>query len=177
MAHAAPGRRRGASDEADDGLLVAGLDEEFRAFLLGRAADLANHDDGFGRVVFEELAEADNSYLSAVEVELDPPPQGGDLYRVGEVAIYSVDALCRRSEVLQKTAHADNDFVGMNPDDAGSRGFEDGRQVKVSQAQGQVTLRLRICNELPLGAVWVKSATNAAKVLGDSFGPIGVEAA
>ncbi len=138
--------------------------------------------DGFSQVNMaglrqEMLAEADNSYLSAVEVELDPPPQGGDLYRVGEVAIYSVDALCRRSEVLQKTAHADNDFVGMNPDDAGSRGLEDGRQVKVSQAQGQVTLRLRICNELPLGAVWVKSATNAAKVLGDSFGPIGVEAA
>jgi NADH-quinone oxidoreductase subunit G len=124
----------------------------------------------------EMLAEADNSYLSAVEVELEVPQQGGDLFRVGEVAIYGVDALCRRSEVLQKTAHADNDFVGMNPDDAGSRGLEDGREVKVSQADGQLNLPLRICNELPVGAVWVKSATNAGKTLGDSFGPVSVEA-
>jgi predicted molibdopterin-dependent oxidoreductase YjgC len=90
--------------------------------------------------------------------------------------MYGVDALCRRSDVLQQTVHADNDFVGINPDDAGSRGLEDGREVKVSQADGQVTLPVRICNELPVGAVWVKCATDAAKALGDSFGPISVEA-
>jgi hypothetical protein len=123
----------------------------------------------------EMLAEVDNSYFSAVEVELAAPQQGGDLFRVGEVAMYGVDALCRRSEVLQQTVHAENAFVGLNPDDAGSRGLEDGRQVKVSQDGEQVTLPLRICNELPVGAVWVKSATDVAKTLGDSFGPISVE--
>jgi NADH-quinone oxidoreductase subunit G len=137
--------------------------------------------DGFEQVNMaglrqEMLAEADNSCFSAAEVELTAPQQNGDLYRVGEVAMYGVDALCRRSDVLQQTVHADNDFVGMNPDDAGSRGLEDGREVKVSQADGQVTLPVRICNELPVGAVWVKCATDAAKALGDSFGPISVEA-
>jgi len=137
--------------------------------------------DGFSQVNLaglrqEMLAEADNSYFSAVDIELDPPQQGGDLHRVGEVAIYGVDALCRRSDVLQQTVHADNDFVGLSPDDAGSRGLEEGRQVKVSQADGQATLTLRICNELPVGSVWVKSASNAGKDLGDSFGPISVEA-
>jgi len=137
--------------------------------------------DGFSQVSVaalrhEMLSEADNTYYSAVEVELAAPKSGGDLYRVGEVAMYAVDALCRRSDVLQKTVHAETAFVGMSPDDAGSRGLEDGRQVKVSQADGQVTLPLRICKELPVGAVWVKCATDAGKVLGDSFGPISVEA-
>ncbi len=137
--------------------------------------------DGFSQVNLaglrqEMLAEADNSYFSAVEIELDAPQAGGDMYRVGEVAIYGVDALCRRSEVLQQTALADNHFVGLNPDDAGSRGLVNGHKVKVSQADGQVTLPLRICKELPVGAVWVKCATNAGKALGDSFGPISVEA-
>jgi len=137
--------------------------------------------DGFEQVNMaglrqEMLAEADNSYFSAVEVELSAPQQGGDLHRVGEVAMYGVDVLCRHSEVLQQTVHADNAFVGLNPDDAGSRGLEDGREVKVSQTDGQITLPVRICNELPVGAVWVKSATDAAKALGDSFGPISVEA-
>ncbi|NOR19763.1 MAG: NADH-quinone oxidoreductase subunit G [Xanthomonadales bacterium] len=138
--------------------------------------------DGFSQVNMaglrqEMLAEADNSYFSAAQVELAVPQQGGDLYRVGDVAMYAVDALCRRSEVLQQTVHAENAFVGLNPDDAASRGLEDGCEVKVIQAAGQVKLPLRICSELPVGAVWVKSATDAAKGLGDSFGPISVESA
>jgi hypothetical protein len=35
---------------------------------------------------------------------------------------------------------------------------------------------LRICPELPNGAVWLKSATGAGSALGDSYGPISVEA-
>ena len=109
-------------------------------------------------------------------VELAAPASGGDLYRVGEVAIYAVDALCRRSEYLQDTVHAESAYVGLNPDDAGSRGLVDGHEVKVSQGAENITLPVRICSELPAGAVWVKSATDTASVLGDSFGPISVEA-
>jgi len=99
-----------------------------------------------------------------------------DLYRVGEVAMYSVDGLCRRSEFLQQTAHAETAFVGLSTDDAGSRGLVEGRDIKVSQGNGHITVPLRICNELPVGAVWLKSATNVSCALGDSFGPISVEA-
>jgi len=137
--------------------------------------------DGFSQVNMaalrhEMLSEADNAYFSAVDVELAAPKSGSGLYRVGEVAMYAVDAMCRRSDVLQQTVHADTASVGINPDDAASRGLEDGCEVKVSQAGGQVTLPLRICTELPVGAVWVKSATSVGKALGDSFGPISVEA-
>jgi len=138
--------------------------------------------DGFSQVDItslreEMLAEIGETSFVTAEVELAAPQTGGELYRVGEVAMYGLDALCRRSEYLQQTVHAENDFVGLNPDDAGSKGLVEGHKVKVSQGSGQKTLPVRICNELPVGAVWVKSATDAGSALGDSFGPISVEAA
>jgi NADH-quinone oxidoreductase subunit G len=137
--------------------------------------------DGFSQVDIdslrdEMLAEISQANYTKAEFELVKPASTGDLYRVGDVAIYDVDGLCRRSEYLQETVHADNAFVGLNPDDAGSKGLVEGREVKVSQGEGHTTLPIRICKELPAGAVWVKTATNAGSALGDSFGPIGVEA-
>jgi NADH-quinone oxidoreductase subunit G len=138
--------------------------------------------DGFSQVDItslreEMLAEIGDVSFATAEVELAAPQKGGDLYRVGEVAMYGLDALCRRSEYLQQTVHAENDFVGLSPDDAGSKGLVEGHKVKVSQGSSFTTLPVRICNELPTGAVWVKSATEPGKALGDSFGPIRVEAA
>jgi NADH-quinone oxidoreductase subunit G len=138
--------------------------------------------DGFAHVDLaslrdEVVAQIGFADSATGDIELDTPHAGGDLYRVGNVAMYAVDALCRRSEYLQQTVHAEYAFVGLNPDDAGSRGFIDGHEVKVSQGSGHLTLPVRICKELPPGAVWVTSATDVSSVLGDSFGPISVEAA
>jgi len=138
--------------------------------------------DGFSQVDInslrnEMLAEIGDASYTAAEVEMPAPQTGGDLYRVGDVAMYAVDGLCRRSEYLQMTAQAENDFVGLNPDDAGSKGLVEGREVKVSQGGGHIMLPVRICDELPAGAVWIKSATGVSSALGDSFGPISVEAA
>ena len=124
----------------------------------------------------EMLAEIGATSHAADSVELTPIKTGSDLYRVGEVAMYAVDAVCRRSEYLQQTVQAENTFVGLNPDDAGSKGLVEGREVKVSQDAGHITLPVHICDELPVGAVWVKSATGVSIALGDSFGPISVEA-
>jgi NADH-quinone oxidoreductase subunit G len=138
--------------------------------------------DGFTQVdvvaLREEMLVAINAIgASTEEVELPAlPANDGGLHRLGDVAMYSVDGLCRRSEYLQETIHADTGFVGLSLDDAGSRGLVEGREVKVSQGAGDVILPVRIMEELPAGAVWVKSATNAGVALGDSFGPISVEA-
>ena len=125
----------------------------------------------------EMLAEISDATYSVSETELAAPGQGADLHRVGEVPIYAVDALCRRSDYLQQTTHAESAFVGLSPDDAASKGLLEGREVKVSQGGNHVMLPLRILNELPAGAVWVNSATDAGATLGDSFGSISVEAA
>jgi NADH-quinone oxidoreductase subunit G len=137
--------------------------------------------EGFSQVDIASLREEVLDVISqqsesTTELKLSAPETGSELYRVGEVAMYGVDALCRRSPYLQQTVHAKNSFVGLNPDDAGRRGFVDGHEVKVSQGGAWVRLPVRIFNELPAGAAWVKSATDDSVGLGDSFGPISVEA-
>jgi len=138
--------------------------------------------DGFSQVDIASLRKEVRAGISGEnaathEPELAAPDSAGDFYRVGEVAMYAVDAVCRRSKYLQQTVHAENAFVGMNPDDAGRKGFADGHEVKVSQGGESSILPVRICSELPAGAVWVKSATDVSTALGDSFGAISVEAA
>ncbi len=59
-------------------------------------------------------------------LDLASPQKVAGLYRVGELAMYSVDALCRHSEELQQTVHAQNDFVGLNAQDATELGLSDG---------------------------------------------------
>ncbi len=94
------------------------------------------------------------------------------LYRVGEVPMYAVDALCRRSEPLQKTAHADSHFIGLNPGDAMRLGLSDGDTGEVSQGDAAVEMAVRVKAEVPEGAAWVRSATCASRVLGDLQGPV-----
>ena len=86
--------------------------------------------------------------------------------------MYSVDALCRRSEPLQKTVHADNDFVGLNPDDAGSVGLAEGSDARVSQGETSAVLPVRICPELPAGAAWVKCLQRRAVNWATVSGPL-----
>ena len=129
------------------------------------------------REMLTEIGEFTTAGKDPMEAELALPQKVDGLYRVGEVAMYSVDALCRRSSVLQRTVQAQNDFVGLSSGDAEKLALADGQQANVSQGGVQVTLPVRICTGLPGGAVWVKSATNAAGGLGDTFGLIHVEAA
>jgi len=125
----------------------------------------------------QTLAAIGSQRGASAEPELTAAKPSGEFYRVGDVAMYGVDGLCRRSKYLQRTVHAENSFVGLNPDDAGRKGLAGGHKVKVSQGDASVTLAVRICEELPAGAVWVKSATDASTGLGDSFGAVSVEAA
>ena len=123
------------------------------------------------------LADIGAASASTAEADLGTPTANDGLYRVGEVAMYSVDPLCRRSECLQQTIQAQTEFVGLNAKDAAQLALTDGQQVKVSQHGNSISLPVRICSELPAGAVWVMAATTAASSLGDSFGPISVESA
>jgi len=149
---------------------------------LGGALEL----DGFTQVdraglINEMLAEIGNVNTPSGDVDMNAldlatPQKVAGLYRVGELAMYSVDSLCRRSEELQQTVHAQNDFVGLNVQDARELALSDGQQANVSQGGVHTSLPVRICEELPRGAVWVKSAIGVAVGLGDSFGPVSVEA-
>jgi NADH-quinone oxidoreductase subunit G len=101
--------------------------------------------------------------------------EGAALYRVGEVPMFSADALCRRASPLQQTEHAASDFVGLNPEDAGNLGLADGATARIRQGQAEVELEVRISEKVPAGAVWLRSATCRTSELGSATGPIQVE--
>ena len=146
---------------------------------LGAAMEL----DGFDQVSLQDLKQemnnaSEDAHSEAAPISLEESTPGKGLQRVGEVPIYSVDALCRRSEPLQNTVLASNFFVGLNPEDATSLGLAEGDNVRVSQfSSGSAELPLRITNRIPKGAAWLKSGTCGTRELGASMGTIEVEKA
>jgi NADH-quinone oxidoreductase subunit G len=98
-------------------------------------------------------------------------------YRVGEVPMYSVDALCRRTTALQQTVHAQNQFVGLNPDDAAGLGLADGALARVGQGEASADFAVMVSAAVPRGAAWLRSATCATRELGSASGPVSIEVA
>lgn len=131
--------------------------------------DLAGIREEMSVVLDHSSSEPQTHKLAAVE-------SFSGLSRVGEIGMYSVNGLCRRSEYLQQTAQAQLNFVGLSENDAARLGLGEGQKAKVGQRDHTVSLPVRICSELPEGAVWVKAGTPAVSSLGDSYGPIRVEA-
>src|SRR5216684_4378326 len=89
MAHAPAGRCGGAGDETDHRLLGLAALEELRRLFLGRAADLADHDDRLGLLVLEEEFEAvdeigavDGIAADADAARLTEAGRGGLRYRL-----------------------------------------------------------------------------------------------
>jgi NADH-quinone oxidoreductase subunit G len=145
---------------------------------LGAELDL----DGFDQVSLGQLQSAMNSALGMAAVEagearLDSPQYEDGLYRIGELPMYSIDALCRRSEALQQTVQAQSQFVGLNPADAQRLGLADGAMAKVHQGDNSTDLEVRTTEEVPSGGAWVRSATCATRELGQAVAPVIVEVA
>jgi anaerobic selenocysteine-containing dehydrogenase len=78
---------------------------------------------------------------------------------------------------LQASVHAQADFCGLHPEEAGRLGLPDGATVLVSQGGEAVRLPLRVDARVPVGAAWVRAATEAVACLGPAMGPIDVAAA
>jgi NADH-quinone oxidoreductase subunit G len=103
------------------------------------------------------------------------------LYRIGEVAMYSIDALCRRATPLQQTAQAQSRFVGLNPADAGRLGLADGALARVRQGDGQAdcwaVVGVVVSDRVPAGGAWLRSATCDTRLLGHAVAPVHIEPA
>jgi len=135
--------------------------------------------EGFAQVSLADLRTEMDAEISGDVVAGDIPAfkaqkAAGGLHRIGEVPMYSPDPLCRRSESLQQTIHAQSGFVGLNPTDAAALELKDGNMANVDQGGEKAELTVRISADVPAGAAWVRSATCASRVLGDSFAVITV---
>ena len=148
---------------------------------LGAALEL----DGFSQVSLAELNEEMTAACAVGEVQaqaqrLEAQLNGAKLCRVGEVPLYSPDALCRRSTPLQGTVQAESFFVGLSPADAKDLGLAEGDQARVRQASSgdaAAEFPVRVSEQVPQGAVWLRSATCGTRTLGTALGAIEVEKA
>jgi NADH-quinone oxidoreductase subunit G len=102
------------------------------------------------------------------------PSHRKGLYRIGELAMYSIDALCRRSQALQQTVQADSRFVGLNPRDAIALGLTDGGKARVRQGGNEAEMEVRFSDRVPEGGAWLRGGTGE---LGQAVAPIIVEVA
>ncbi len=117
-------------------------------------------------------ADLDNSPIADLAVE----PRGADegLIRIGDVPMYAVDSLVRRSPALQGTPAMADLGVRLHPDQAHALGLVAGDWVEVRQGGSPMRIQVLIDDRVPLGCARVPSGVPGSEVLGDRIAPMTV---
>ena len=136
----------------------------------------------FTQVSLVEVQQGMNAAIAAgsakpAPLRLDTAEIAEGLYRIGELPMYSIDPLCRRSLPLQRTAQADSTFLGLHPEDAGRLGLAEGDRARVQQGEQQAEMEVRVTASVPPGGAWLRSATCVSRELGPAVAPLSVEKA
>ncbi len=97
-------------------------------------------------------------------------PGNGQLMRIAEVPLYTVDAIVRRAPSLQKTADNPPPSARLNSSQAERLGFENGQTVEVVMAPGAARLALVLDERVPDGCVLVPAGHVETGLLG-AHGP------
>jgi len=99
------------------------------------------------------------------------------LQRVGDVPLYAVDSLVRRSTPLQLTKDADQNHVAINSVLASKLKLEEGDRVSVSQAGHSESTDIKIDNALADDCVWLPASEELSIHMGTTYSPIELEKA
>jgi len=118
----------------------------------------------------------DNRLRRRIFAGIETPAAGG-LQRIGEVPIYSADAIVRRAASLQKTRDARPPVAWMPGTVFERLKLREGDPVKLTQEQGSAMLAARRDDTLPQNCVRVAGAHPLTAELGAMFGEITVERA
>jgi len=144
--------------------------------VLGNRFELEGFDYTASEQVRDELqalvagATPDNSRGPQCPAVLNGTVTG--LQRIGETAMYSVDALVRRSGPLQKTADAADGRARVNAATASHLGVVDGGIVNVTQGYEAAHFMLALDERVPDGCVLLHAGHESSAGLGPSFGDI-----
>ncbi|VVC75215.1 NADH-quinone oxidoreductase chain 3 [Aquicella siphonis] len=114
-------------------------------------------------------------YQPDLSAALEPVPK---LVRVGEVPLYAVDGLVRRSRPLQEAQEAMSGSlacVRLHPETAGQLKLLEGERVRVKQQSASAELPLRLDARVAPGAAWVAAGIPATRGLGDMMGEVELE--
>ncbi len=137
--------------------------------------------DGFDFVGLDEVtSRLDQSDVSEAPTAESHPPATGDselLWRVGDVPIYAGDSLVRRAPALQQTDHSGPTIVRLNPATAEKLGLDPEAKARVTQGDESIELSWMADPRIAPNAAWLPVATCGVHRLGESYGPITVEAA
>ena len=117
----------------------------------------------------------DNRAVAGEAIAADRPTQG--LVRYGDVPMYSVDPLVRRSEPLQAAADAGQPVVRIAPAEAREHGLEEAERVLVRQDGRDQVMDLVVDARIPTGCVWIPQGLVAVTTLGPAFGAVELERA
>lgn len=106
-----------------------------------------------------------------------PAGNGLQLERVADVPIYRSDMIVRRSEPLQATPASQPPCAHLSAASLEKLGVADGEHVRISSAQGQITLPAKLDDTIAPGCVRVAAAFYETQALGSGFGQVTVERA
>jgi len=146
--------------------------------VLGNLLELDGFDQSSSEQIRDALREqlgeagADNSQCGEAA---DYAFSGSGLQRIGDLPMYSVDAVLRRADALQKTADADVECVRLNPADAQALGLADGDRAALSEGGKHVELPVVIDERIAEGAAWVAQACAATLELGAPYDAVQVK--
>ena len=146
--------------------------------VLGTLLDL----EGFG---YEDPEEIRRELREAVAAAPEPagtvaavalPETAASLWRVGDVPIYAVDALVRRSRPLQETPLAVEAALRVAPGTAARLGLTAGARVRVRQDGTQAELEVVLDRRVADGCALVHAGVPGSEGLGPAVGPLEIVA-
>ena len=113
--------------------------------------------------------------MPAVTIDFSTASEHHNLFRIGEVPIYAVDALTRRATPLQMAQAAiegDVNGVRIHPETAKKLNLQAGQSVRIKQASMVATLPWVADERIAKEAVWIAGGIAATAMLGDLFGEV-----
>jgi len=130
----------------------------------------------FDYLDLDEVARDAQAAMGSVEpvarAVVPQTPAAAGLERIGDLSLYGLDALTRRSAPLRSL---DPLFVALAPETAGELGLADGDRVAVVQGEAAVDAELRIDDAVPAGAVFCPAGPAGSERLGAAYGPVDVQ--
>ena len=116
---------------------------------------------------------ANNQFSEKLSLSAAVSTQAAGLERLGDVPLYGVDAIVRRSSALQLTADAKLALkAGLGPHTFAELGLVEGEIVQLTQAGVSIRLAVTQIPGLAAGVIRLASTTPASMQLGPMFGPL-----
>ena len=92
--------------------------------------------------------------------------------RIGNVPIYALDGLVRRSPALQRTPAMGAFGVSLHPEQASALGLTSEDRVEVRQGAVGVRAPVVIDERIPLGCARIPAGVAGSESLGDQIAPV-----